>query len=233
MNRREFLLGAAAAAAWPRPARAGQTGKIPEIGMLWVNSAEAERQIGMVGVLHAKLRELGYVDGQTVHIEERFGDGQPRRMDEQAAELVRRNPDVIVAGAESLLAVAHATKTIPIVAATTGDPVAEGFAESLAHPNGNVTGSAVFFPQIMAKRLELLKLAVPTLNRVGALTPAINPFFRIVSEVMTETAKPLGVEVKLIETPDPAKYEDAFAAAAADGVGGIVVLDFGEFLWGF
>ena len=225
MKRREFLSGASAAAAWPCAARAQQPGKIPRIGMLWANSAQAEERIGLVAALHKGLRDLGYIEGRTIRVEERFADGSPQRLDELAAELVRLNVDLIATGAQGTSAAARATKTIPIVSATTADPVAEGLAASLAHPSGNVTGNAVFFPQMMAKRLELLKQIAPSLKRAGVLTPDNEPLVRLTFGVMAETAKNLGVELELFEAADAASYERAFAAAAAKGVGGFVILD--------
>jgi len=225
MRRREFLLAAGAAAAWAGVAQAQQPGRLPLIGMLWVNSAEGERKIGFVAALHAALSELGYVDGKTIRVEERFGDGGYRRMEELAAELIRLNVDLIVTGAEGANAAAHATKAIPIVTATSGDPVAEGLVASLAHPGGNFTGNAVFFPEIMAKRLELLKQSLPSLARAGVLTPQTDAFARFNIEAMAATAKPLGVDLQLVEASDAASYERAFATAAAAGIGGLVVLD--------
>jgi putative tryptophan/tyrosine transport system substrate-binding protein len=229
MRRREFLSGAIVGAVWASAARAQQSGKIPRIGMLWVNPVEAEKKIGLVAVFHKRLAELGYVDGKTIVVEERFADGTTQRLDELAAELVRLKVDVIVSGAESAIAAAKATKLIPIVAATTSDPVAEGFAASLAHPGGNVTGSAAFFPQMMAKRLELLKRITPSVRRAGMLAARVDPFARGVFEVMNGSAKGLGVDLEIVEVPDPTTYEAAFAAASAKGIGGIVILDYATF----
>jgi len=226
MNRRDFLtLAASAAAAWPGAARAQQPGKIPRVGMLWPNSADAEEKIGFVAVLHASLRQLGYVDGRTLIVEERFSDGGPGRLDELAAELVRLNVDLIVTGAEGTHAAARATKDIPIVMAVTADPVAEGFAASLAHPGGNVTGNAVFFPQMMAKRVELLKQILPSLRRAGVLAADHDPLVGFTFGVMSETAKALGVELELFEASDATSYEAAFAKESANGVGAFVILD--------
>ena len=193
--------------------------------MLWMESAEAEERIGLVAALHKGLSDLGYIDGQTIRVEERFAGGNPQRIDELAAELVRLKVDLIVSGAQGTSAAARATKDIPIVSATTADPVAEGLAASLAHPGGNVTGSAVFFPQMMAKRLELLKQIAPTLKRAGVLSPSRDPLTRFTFAAMSETAKGLGVELELVEAADVAAYETVFASASAKGVGGFVILD--------
>lgn len=226
MKRREFLIAAGATAVWPGAARAQQTGKIPRVGMLWTNSAEAERRIGLVPILYARLAELGYVDGRTIVIEERFGDGDPRRLDALAAELVRLPVDLIVTAGDPTSAVARATKFIPIITASIYDPVAEGFAASLAHPGGNLTGNAVLQPETLAKRLEMLKRITPSLNRAGLLT--LKGIAPAVFEAMSAAAKALAMEVRFFELADTPAYEELFAAAAKAGVGGFVIADSGR-----
>jgi putative ABC transport system substrate-binding protein len=233
MRRREFLQAASLAAAWAGASRAQQPGKTPRIGMLWVESAAGEQKVGLVAAFRTKLSELGYVEGRTIHVEERFADGDEKRLDALAAELVRLDVDLIVTGAQGVLAAARATKTIPIVAAVAADPVAEGVAASLARPGGNVTGSAVFFPEIMAKRLELLKDIAPALRRAGVLASDDGPFIRVVFEVMAKAAKALGVEMHLLQASDVASYGSVFAMASAAGVGGIVILDLPQFFRNF
>ena len=231
MRRREFLFQGGAAAAWPFAARAQQTSKLPRIGMLWANSAEAEKRIGLVPILHARLAELGYVDGKTIIVEERFADGNRRRGEELAAELVRLKPDLIVTGGDMTPVVAGATKVIPIVTTSMIDPVAEGLAVSLAHPGGYVTGNTVLLPEIMAKRLEYLKQLAPSLNRAGFMTVRGLP--PIIFEAISKTAKALDVELKLFELADPPAFEDMFAAAASGEVGGLVVFDSAFFVDGY
>jgi putative ABC transport system substrate-binding protein len=228
MRRREFLVGAGAAAAWASAGRAQQPRKIPRIGMLWANSVEAEASIGLVAAFHKGMSDLGYVDGRTMIAVERFADGDVPRLDELAAELVRLEVDLIVSGAQGVSAAARATKVMPIVSTTTVDPVAEGLAASLAHPGGNVTGNAVFFPEIMAKRVDLLKLVLPSLKRAGVLTPddaRDESVLRFTFGVMKETAKALGVELELLLASDQTTYESAFATASTKGIEGVVVLD--------
>jgi len=194
--------------------------------MLWPNTAEAEDKIGFVAAFHKGMGELGYVDGRTIIVEERFSDGTPRRLDELAAELVRLNVDLIVTGStQGTSAVARATTQIPIVTATTADPVGQGLAASLAHPGGNVTGNASFIPQMTAKRLELLRQIVSPLPRAGVLAPRNDPLYRSTFEVMTETARALGVELELFAASDATTYDRAFATASATGVRGFVIFD--------
>ena len=218
MRRREFLLGASAAAAWASAARAQSAGKLPRVGMLWVNSAQVEANIGLVAAFQKKLAEFGYVDGQTMIVVEKFADGDDRRLDEMAAELARLDVDLIVSGAQGVAAAARATKSIPIVATAMADPIGEGVAASLAHPGGNVTGNAVFFPEIMAKRLDWRQFA-PSLKRAGVLSPydERDPIAQIVFGLMKEAAKALGVELQLLTASEPASYESVFSTASAKG----------------
>jgi putative ABC transport system substrate-binding protein len=140
LRRREFitLLGGAAAA-WPFAARAQQAGKRPTIGFLGANTASAQRQ--MTDALAGRLRELGWSEGRNLTIEYRWADGRTDHLPELAAELVARKVDVIVAtGTPPVLALKHATSTIPIVFVGIGDPVDTGLVKSLARPGGNATG---------------------------------------------------------------------------------------------
>jgi putative tryptophan/tyrosine transport system substrate-binding protein len=140
MKRRELvtLLGGAAAA-WPLAARAQRAGKLPAIGFLGSTtpSAESQRTAAFVG----RLRELGWIEGRTIAIEYRWGEGRPERFTEIAAEFVRLKVDVmIVGGTPTAVAAKQATAVIPIVFAMTGDPVGTGLVAHLARPGGNVTG---------------------------------------------------------------------------------------------
>jgi putative tryptophan/tyrosine transport system substrate-binding protein len=160
------------------------------------------------------LRDLGYVEGQNIFIERRYADGRADRLEVLAAELVRLNPAVIVArGPGPRDAARRATRSIPIVAVGS-DPVREGWAQSLAHPGGNVTGMTVTFPEPGPKRLQILKEAIPAVTRVAIL---FNPLElanaqAIVQETRT-AAEQLGLKVQLIEVHGPQDFESAFAAA--------------------
>src|SRR5919198_189420 len=127
--------------------------KVARVGFLWAGTSTSRGD----EAFRLGLRELGYVEGQNVTIERRFAEEQPDRLPDLAAELVRLNVDVIVAvtGPE-IRAAREATSTIPIVMVTAGDPVAEGFVASLAHPGGNITGLTNLGPETAGKRLELL-----------------------------------------------------------------------------
>ena len=164
MKRREFitLLGGAAAG-WPLAARAQQrTPKVPRIGVI-DNAA-------IWDPFRQGLRDLGYIEGRNIAIEYRSAEGRPERLVAAATELTRLPVDIIVTfGSPATEAAKQATTTIPIVMAGIGDPVRAGFVASLAHPGGNITGNTILGPELAAKRLQLLKLAVPTVSRVAFL----------------------------------------------------------------
>src|SRR5712692_9953774 len=163
VRRREFitLLGGAAAA-WPLPLRAQQV-KVFRIGYLGLASS-ADQGVRMEAMREG-LRDLGYVEGRNIVIESRWAEGKYDRLAGLAAELVRLHADVIVThGTPGVLAAKRATTTIPIIMAASGDAVASGLVSSISRPGGNVTGMTFFNPELAAKRLELLREAVPTLT---------------------------------------------------------------------
>ena len=168
MRRREFITLLGGAAVWPLAARAQQMGKVPRIGYLGSSSPSLEPHF--VEAFRQKLRELGHIEGENIAIEYRWAEGQDGRLPDLAAELARLQPNVIVtAGTPGALAAMQATKTIPIVMASSGDPVGAGLVTSLARPGGHVTGFTIVGPQIEGKRLDLLKEAVPEPSRVAVL----------------------------------------------------------------
>ena len=162
LRRRELitLLGGAAAT-WPLAARAQQS-KMPRIGII-DNAAIWDH-------FRQGLRDLGYIEGRNIAIEYRSAEGRPGRLVAAATELVRLPVDVIATYATPATEAAkQATTTIPIVMIGIGDPVGAGFVASLAHPGGNITGDTSLGPPMAAKRLQLLKLAIPTMSRVAIL----------------------------------------------------------------
>jgi putative ABC transport system substrate-binding protein len=173
VKRRDFitLLGGAAAT-WSLAARAQQPGKVPTIGYL----GGSINQRAWVDTFVQRLRELGWIEGRTVAIEFRWGDGRSERSDEIAAEFARLKVDVIVTdGTSSVVAAKHATSVIPIVFAAAGDPVGSGLVASLARPGGNVTGLSVQAADLAGKRLEILREVVPGLRRLAIMGHAGNP----------------------------------------------------------
>jgi putative ABC transport system substrate-binding protein len=212
-----------AAAAWPIAARAGRASNVPRIGLLWANSAEEEKRIGFVATFHTALSELGYVEGRNLLVEERFGDGNREHLEQEAADLVGLEVDLIVTGAEGVPAAHRVTTLTPIVSAAYADLVGTGLAASLAHPGGNVTGIDVFAPELLAKRLELLKRVLPRLRRAGLLSLKGFEGNRLTLAPAADVAKAMGVSLAIFEVSDAATYKDAFASASAAGFDGFVM----------
>jgi len=157
------------------------------------------------------LREVGYVEGQNVVIEFRYGAGPFETLDERAAGLVRGNVDVIVAApSEAIRAAQRATSTIPIVMAFSGDPVRAGLVASLARPGRNTTGLSSIAPELARKRLEFLRTVSPDVSRVAFLVTA-GTLRQIVDETVA-AGRALGVHVSLVTVHTPRALDDAFAA---------------------
>ena len=173
MRRRDFInfiLGSAAA--WPLPLRAQQAAKVYRIAYLGVTShAEYTREIE---ALLKGLRQLGYEEGKNIAIHYEFAEGVYNRLPVLAAKLVNLNVDVLIAhSTPGARAAKQATSTIPIVVAAMADPVDVGLVTSIARPGGNLTGLAFFFAEICAKRVELIKEAVPALRDALTVTQQV------------------------------------------------------------
>ena len=206
-------------------AEAQRPGKIFRVGYL--DPGRASGNALLVDAFRQELRKLGWIEGKNIAIEQRFAENKgPDRMTELAADLVRVKVDLILAsGAGSVSAAKSATTTIPIVMVNTVDPVAAGFVASLARPGGNVTGLAS--PESLGtKRLELLKDAVPKLDRVGVLRPR---GANIAGDPQLKELRPAALALKLrleeIETQaDPEDLESAFQTAKQKQVGAMMTI---------
>ena len=160
------------------------------------------------------MRELGWIDGKNVAFERRFAENRLERLPELAAELVRLNVDVIVAtGTLGPLAAKRATSTIPIVMTSAGDPLGSGLVDSLARPDGNVTGMSIMGPDLGGKRLELLKELLPRIARVAVLRNAATPNTAIVLKETQAAARTFGIEVQSLEVRSLDDFDGAFEAA--------------------
>ena len=222
--RRQFitLLGGAAAG-WPFATWAQQASRVARIGYL--DFASPSTSASYIGAFREGLRNLGYVEGENFQIEFRFAEGDNDSLPGLAIELIRLNVDVIVTYATGVPAAQRATSTIPIVMATYSDAVAAGIVASVANPGGNVTGSTFFNPELMAKRLELLKEIAPSMARAGVLLFRGSAMNRPMLEAMERTAKVLGAELQPIELDRPTDLEGAFSVLANQQVGELVVGD--------
>jgi putative ABC transport system substrate-binding protein len=218
-----FTVGLGVLAA-PLITAAQPTGKVPRIGFLSPRSAGPDFR---TDAFRHSLRDLGYVEGSTVLIEYRYAEGKPERLPQLAAELVRLKPDVIVtSSAPAIRAAKNATSDIPIVMASTGDPIAAGFVASLARPGGNITGLSLLALGIGGKRLELLKEALPALKRVGVLRKADNPFHQEMFKEMERSAAMLGLRIDAVDIRDAGALTDSrFSALVKDGVGALIQLE--------
>ena len=173
MRRRQFITLLGGAAAWPLVARGQQAGKLPTIGFL--GAVTAAFQSKWVDAFVQRLRELGWIEGRSIAIEYRWGEGRPERFTVIAAEFVRLKVDVIVtSGTPPVLAAKQATAVIPIVFVA-GDPVGTGLVSSLARPGANVTGLSNQMADLGAKRLELLREVVPGLRHLAIMWNVGNP----------------------------------------------------------
>jgi putative tryptophan/tyrosine transport system substrate-binding protein len=228
VNRRAFIAGLGGVAAWPAVAAAQQAGSVIRVGYLGFGSNSQDAPFREA--FREGLRNLGYVEGNNLQIEARFAEGDSDLLLGLATELVSLNVDVIVTYATAVLAAQRATRTIPIVMASYTDPVATGLVASLAHPGGNITGSTFFQPELMAKRLELLKEPMPSMNRAGVFLFRGAPSKVTILEAMGATAKALGVELRPIELERLTDLEDAFSALTDQQVSGLVVQDHAFFL---
>ena len=172
------------------------------------------------------LRELGYVEGQNLIIENRYAEGSEERLRDLAAELVRLQVDVMVAGgAAAIRAAQHATRTIPIVMAAAGDdPVRQGFVASLAHPGGNITGLSFLGEELPGKRLELLKETVPQSTRIAVLVNPAYPAYETAMHNLTGAARALGLHLHVVEVHRADELATAFAALTQVGVEAVVVI---------
>jgi putative ABC transport system substrate-binding protein len=211
MKRRAFITLFGGAAAWPLAARAQQPA-VPVVGFL--GGADPMGYAVLIEAFRSALRDHGYIEGQNVRIEYRWAEGQYENLPALAADLVQRKVDIIVTqGTPAALAAKQATTTIPVVMAIVGDPVESGIVASYSGPGGNITGSSFFFPEINAKRLELMKSLMPGLKRAGVLMNPDNLAMTSVLRAMGEVAKAMDVKLQHVEVRRPDELDSAFAKA--------------------
>jgi putative ABC transport system substrate-binding protein len=211
VTRRKFLATLGGAAAWPFAARAQQAGKLPTIGFLVPNTRAAANE--WTDAFVRRLSELGWIEGRTVAIEYRWVEGHAERFAEIAAEFAKLNVNVIVtSGTPAVQALQKATKTVPIVFATAGDPVSTGLVGSLARPGGHTTGLATIGDDLAGKRLELLREVVPHLRRLALMGNVGNDFTVLEMGQLQNATALLGVEVSTLEIRQAQDALKAFEA---------------------
>jgi putative tryptophan/tyrosine transport system substrate-binding protein len=204
---------------------AQHAGKTFRIGVLDVLGAASNEP--NLSAFRQGLRELGYVEGQNVVIEYRSADGRPERFPDLATELVRLKVDVIVTrGTSAALGAKHVTDTIPIVMASSSDPVFAGLVTSLARPGANVTGLHLMTPPDLAgTRLRLLKEVIPGLSRVGVLLDSGDVYARLMMKELERVAREIGVQLYSVDAQRPADFDRAFEAAILDRVDALITVE--------
>ena len=198
LNRREFITLLSGAAAWPLVARAQQPAKLRTIGFLYQSTPSAESS--RVAAFVQRLHKLGWIEGNTIAIEYRSAAGRPERMAEIATEFVQLKVDVMVtSGTAAVIAFKRATTAIPIVFGAAGDPIGTGLVASLARPGGNVTGLSIVSPDLIGKRLDLLREVVPGLRRLAIMANVDNAQTLLEMGEVRAMARSVGLEAVITE----------------------------------
>ena len=227
MHRRAFLSTIAGGLlAAPLGGEAQQSAKMPRVGYLSPGSPSDPARLRRFDAFRQGLRELGYVEGQSIALEPRWAEGKYERYSALAADLVRLKVDVIVVvGGAATRAAQQATGTIPIVMSVVNDPVGSGLVPGLAHPRGNVTGLTIMTSDLVGKQLGLLKELLPRISRVVLLGNPANPGTAPQVREAEDAAPALGVRVQILEARVPREIDDAFAAMTRERPGALLTLD--------
>ena len=225
MRRRDFISGLGSTVIWPLSARAQQSRSLRKIGML-VNylPGDLEGQARIKAFVEA-MRKLGWIEGENLQTEIRYGGDEADRYQRFAKELVETVPDVIVAGASpSVAALQGITHKVPVVFAGVIDPVGAGFVRSLARPGGNTTGFTVFDYSISGKWLELLKELAPGVKRVAVVRdPAIAAGIGQFAVIQALASSSPDMELTAVDPRDPKEIDRAFTEFAGEPNGGVIV----------
>jgi putative tryptophan/tyrosine transport system substrate-binding protein len=197
---------------------------IPRLGVL--DPSPQQHPAPCLPAFQQGLRDLGYVDGQTLLIDYRYAEGDPDRLPALAAALVQRTPDVLwLHGNPAAWAATRATTTIPLVSAVLNEPVEEGLVASLARPGGNLTGLELRSGEVVGKRLELLKAAVPTITRVAVLSESSEPAPAGAPGALAREALALGLALQRVEAGDPDAFEAVFTAMVDGGTDALLIME--------
>jgi putative tryptophan/tyrosine transport system substrate-binding protein len=228
IGRRKLIAGlGSAAVASPLSVRAQQSDRVRRIGVL---NSLAETDLDAQAwdaAFRKRLDELGWIDGRNIHIDYRWGPGSVERLQLFAKELVRLNPDVLVAvTTPATAALQQETHTIPIVFAFVSDPIGSGFVKSLAHPGGNATGWTPYTPALGGKWLEILKEIAPRVRRVGILfNPTTAPYVTgYYLPDLKAAAAAFAVEPIITVVHETAEFEDAISEVARERDGGLIAI---------
>ncbi len=226
MNRRKLITLLAGAASWPIAARAQQTAKIPRVGWIILGSPAG----GVADIFsyydsfRAGLAEVGYVEGRNIVLVARSAEGVPERLPGLIDELVREGVSVIVSPGPAIRIVREKIKSIPVVFAFSGDPVAAGFVDTLAHGKDNLTGLSYMAVELNGKRLDLLKEMLPSASRVTLLTNPIHPGEHLEVAESHRVAAALGMSLQYLQVLSAAEFDTAFRAMSDSRTEGIVAV---------
>ena len=225
MRRREFIsLIGGAAASWPLAARSEQVEPVRRIGVLLPAPKDDPEYLPWIASFTKTLQDLGWIDGRNVQVDIRWATVNAAEIRKEAAEMAARAPDVILApGTSTVRPLTQATHAVPIVFPIIADPVAGGFADSLAHPGGNATGFMLFEYSISGKWLELLKKIAPDVTRVAVLGDPDTTTGPAQFGVIQAVAPSLRVEVNAFNKRDANEIERAITAFAASPNGGLIL----------
>jgi putative tryptophan/tyrosine transport system substrate-binding protein len=232
MDRRRFLLTSLAGAlATPRRAGAQPAGGNYRVGILSNVPISNPRGARLWGEFAQALRDLGYVEGSNLTIENLSSDGRYDRLPALATELVRHKVDVIVApAAQNVIAARQASATVPIVMVGVGDPIGNGLVASLARPGGNVTGTSFLTSAMVGKQLQILTEIVPQARRLAVLVNPTNPGMGLLLEQAKAATQALGVQLQAVEARSAGELDAAFAAVTRERARGVFVPWDGTFL---
>ena len=225
MRRREFVALLGAVGAWPHSALAqprGRSERIARVGILGFADAQDMR----AEQFRQALKALGYVEGQNLTLIQRFADGQMDRLPGLAAALVDDNLDVMISIGPAAWAAKRATTTVPIVIAFSGDLVRSGMVSNLARPGGNITGFSYMSTELAGKRLELLHQAFAN-GRIGILYNPDEPATELEMSETEIAARAIGATLQPLPVRRPDALENAFAIAASEKVGALLVFSHG------
>jgi putative ABC transport system substrate-binding protein len=210
MERRQFIRGLCSGlAAWPFAAYAQHVGNPRRIGVLGANASVWRP---WTTAFAARLREVGWSEGDNIAIEYRWSEGSSKRVSEIAAEFLRQEVDTIVTYGSAVTVLKQVTTVIPIVFAVAFDPVRSGLVSSLAHPGGNVTGISIQQPALIGKRLELLRQAIPEVRRLAIMVDAGYAEPVLEADNVKTAARALGLEAARLEIWQPQDIAPAFEA---------------------
>jgi putative ABC transport system substrate-binding protein len=233
MKRRDFItLLAALGTTWPISAQAQRNRNLPKVGVLW-HAGSAEEEAIYLRALKQGFSDLGYVDGKSIALVHRFPDERPERFVSLAGELAAIPVDVLIAVTQpAALAAARVTTRIPIVFTGVPDPVGSKLVNSLARPGGNITGLTNIASEIAAKRVQLLKEAIPRMRRVTLLVnPSDQAMANFVDEAKT-SAVALGLEVQIVEVRSLEEFEQGFDRMVDSRSEGVISAPNGMFYQG-